>query len=95
VNPRFRASAIGVGANALARRAPVVGSRNTGLARNDAGLPTPAAFHFCLGAAAARLQARVVFEELLARCPDFAVDADADTFADGAFTRRYEKHCPS
>jgi hypothetical protein len=46
--------------------------------------------HFCLGAAAARLQGRVVLEELLARCPDFAVDAEAGVFADGAFTRRYE-----
>jgi cytochrome P450 len=46
--------------------------------------------HFCLGAAAARLQGRVVFEELLARCPRYAVDAEAGVFADGAFTRRYE-----
>jgi cytochrome P450 len=46
--------------------------------------------HFCLGAAAARLQGRVVIEQLLARCPDFTVDADAGRFADGAFTRRYE-----
>jgi cytochrome P450 len=47
--------------------------------------------HFCLGAAAARLQARVVLEELLARCPRFAVNAEAGVFADGSFTRRYEK----
>jgi cytochrome P450 len=46
--------------------------------------------HFCLGAAAARLQARVVLEELLARCPDFAVDAAGGTFASGSFVRRYE-----
>ena len=46
--------------------------------------------HFCLGAAAARLQGRIVLEELLAACPDFAVDADAGVFADGAFTRRYQ-----
>lgn len=46
--------------------------------------------HHCLGAAAARLQARVVLEELLARCPDFAVDAETGTFAPGAFIRRYE-----
>jgi cytochrome P450 family 130 len=46
--------------------------------------------HFCLGAAAARLQGRVVIEELLARCPEFRVDAAAGTFADGAFTRRFE-----
>jgi cytochrome P450 family 130 len=46
--------------------------------------------HFCLGAAAARLQGRVVLEELLARCPHFAVDAAAGVFANGAFTRRFE-----
>lgn len=46
--------------------------------------------HYCLGAAAARLQGRVVLEELLARVPEFAVDADRGVFADGAFTRRYE-----
>jgi hypothetical protein len=33
----------------------------------------------------------VVIEELLRRCPDFAVDAAAGTFAEGAFTRRYEQ----
>ena len=46
--------------------------------------------HFCLGASVARLQGRVVVEELLRLCPDFSVDADAATFADGAFTRRYD-----
>jgi cytochrome P450 len=46
--------------------------------------------HFCLGAAAARLQGRIVLEELLRQCPRFAVDAQAGVFADGAFTRRYE-----
>ncbi len=45
--------------------------------------------HHCLGAAAARLQGRVALEELLARCPDFAVDAAAGTFAPGHFVRRY------
>jgi cytochrome P450 len=45
--------------------------------------------HHCIGAAAARLQARVALEELLERCPDFVVDADAGRFAPGAFVRRY------
>ncbi len=46
--------------------------------------------HHCLGAAAARLQGRVVLEELLARLPHFAVDADAGRYARGAFTRRFD-----
>ena len=46
--------------------------------------------HHCLGAAAARLQARVALEELLARCPDFSVDAAAGVFAPGHFVRRYQ-----
>jgi cytochrome P450 family 130 len=46
--------------------------------------------HHCLGAAAARLQARVALEELLVRCPRFAVDHEAGTFAPGHFVRRYE-----
>lgn len=33
--------------------------------------------HYCLGANLARLEARVTFEELFARFPDFRVDADA------------------
>lgn len=45
--------------------------------------------HHCLGASAARLQARVALEELLARCPRFAVDHAAATFAPGHFVRRY------
>jgi cytochrome P450 len=45
--------------------------------------------HHCLGAAAARLQARVALEELLARYPDFGVDAAAGTFAEGNYVRRY------
>jgi len=45
--------------------------------------------HHCLGAAAARLQARVTLEELLDRCPRFAVDAAAGEFAPGNFVRRY------
>jgi cytochrome P450 len=46
--------------------------------------------HYCLGAAAARLQGRIVLEELLTRCPHFAVDAGRGTFAPGSFVRRYE-----
>ena len=46
--------------------------------------------HFCLGASAARLQGRVALEELLARIPDFQVDADAGRYAPGAFVRRFE-----
>jgi cytochrome P450 len=46
--------------------------------------------HHCLGAAAARLQARVALEELLARCPDFAADGDAGRYAPGHFVRRFE-----
>lgn len=49
--------------------------------------------HFCLGAAAARLQGRVVLEELLARIPDFEVDVEQGRFAGGAFVRRHE-HLP-
>jgi cytochrome P450 len=45
--------------------------------------------HHCLGAAAARLQARVVLQELLTRFPRFVVDAAAGTFALGHYTRRY------
>lgn len=46
--------------------------------------------HFCMGAAAARLQARIVIEEILSRCPDFSVDPEAGRFASGHFVRRYE-----
>jgi cytochrome P450 family 130 len=46
--------------------------------------------HFCLGAAAARLQGRVVLAELLHAFPDFGVDAERGVFAEGSFTRRYE-----
>jgi cytochrome P450 family 130 len=61
--------------------------------RGSRGAPRHLAFaigpHHCLGAAAARLQARVVLQELLARFPRFAVDAAAGTFALGHYTRRY------
>ena len=45
--------------------------------------------HHCLGAAAARLQARIALEELLARCPRFSVDTERGEFAPGHFIRRY------
>ena len=44
--------------------------------------------HHCLGAAAARMQARVALTELLSRCPDFAVDVDAVEWAPGPYVRR-------
>jgi cytochrome P450 family 130 len=46
--------------------------------------------HHCLGAAAARLAGRVVLEELLDRCPEFAVDAAAGRYAPGHFVRWFE-----
>lgn len=45
--------------------------------------------HHCLGAAAARLQATVVLEELLTRFPNFEVDVERATYAPGAFVRRH------
>jgi len=47
--------------------------------------------HHCVGAAIARLQARVVLEEVLARCPGFAVDAEVGHYAPGPFVRRFEQ----
>ena len=44
--------------------------------------------HHCLGAAAARMQARVALTELLARCPDFEVDMNAVVWAGGSYVRR-------
>jgi cytochrome P450 family 130 len=46
--------------------------------------------HHCLGAAAARLMGRVVLEELLTRCPSYAVDGAGGTFAPGNFVRWYD-----
>ncbi len=44
--------------------------------------------HFCLGASAARMQARVALEELLKRFPTFDVDLDAIRWAPGPYVRR-------
>ncbi len=45
--------------------------------------------HFCIGAAAVRLQSRIALEELIGRCPDFTVDFAKGTFASGNYVRRY------
>jgi cytochrome P450 len=45
--------------------------------------------HHCLGAAAARLQGRVVLEELLDLMPDFVADPGSGAYAPGPFTRRF------
>jgi cytochrome P450 len=44
--------------------------------------------HHCLGAAAARMQARVALTELLSRCPNFEVDEDGIVWAGGSYVRR-------
>lgn len=46
--------------------------------------------HHCIGASAARLQGRVVVEELLGLLPDFVVDETRSRIAPGPFVRRYE-----
>ena len=46
--------------------------------------------HYCLGAAAARMQGQIVLEELLQRCPDFTADIAAGEFARGSVVRRHE-----
>lgn len=42
----------------------------------------------CLGAAAARMQSRVVLTELLSRCPDFEVDEPGIVWANSSHVRR-------
>ena len=44
--------------------------------------------HHCLGAAAARMQARVALTELLARCPDYEIDTAGVVWAGGSYVRR-------
>ncbi len=44
--------------------------------------------HFCLGAAAARMQSRIALTELLARCPEFDVDLSGVVWAGGSYVRR-------
>ena len=44
--------------------------------------------HFCLGAAAARMQSRIALTELLARCPEFEVDLSGVEWAGGSYVRR-------
>jgi cytochrome P450 len=57
--------------------------------RKPAGIMTFAqGQHHCIGNAAARMQSRVVLEELLSRCPDFSVDCDAVAYAPGMHVRR-------
>ena len=46
--------------------------------------------HHCIGAAAARLQGRVVLDELLRVMPSFEVDRQHGRIAPGPFVRRYE-----
>jgi cytochrome P450 len=43
--------------------------------------------HFCLGAALARLEARIVFEELLTRIPDWRIDWDGVTWIHSSAVR--------
>ena len=44
--------------------------------------------HFCLGAAAARMQSRIALTELLARCPEFEVDLSGVVWAGGSYVRQ-------
>ncbi len=44
--------------------------------------------HFCLGAAAARMQSRIALTELLARCPEFEIDLSGVVWAGGSYVRR-------
>jgi len=56
--------------------------------------------HYCIGAAAARLQGRIVVEEMLRRCPEFVVDLAGGgmrrgTTCGGTCRCRGLRHCSS
>jgi cytochrome P450 len=59
--------------------------------RNGAHLSFGQGLHFCLGSALARMQARVVLEEVLKRWPDWEVDYDAAEKAHTASVRGWAK----
>lgn len=44
--------------------------------------------HHCIGNQAARMQARVALEELLARCPNFTIDEAGIVWSGGSYVRR-------
>lgn len=59
--------------------------------RNGAHLSFGQGLHFCLGSALARMQARVVLEEVLKRWPDWEVDYDNAEKAHTASVRGWSK----
>jgi cytochrome P450 len=59
--------------------------------RGGAHLSFGQGLHFCLGSALARMQARVVLEEVLRRWPDWAVDYDDAQKAHTASVRGWSK----
>ena len=67
-------------------------SEKCDIARNiKQHLAFSAGAHMCIGAAAARMQGEIFLEEIMNRCPDFAVDYQSGTFAEGHFVRRYDQ----
>ncbi|CAJ1500513.1 cytochrome P450 [[Mycobacterium] holstebronense] len=44
--------------------------------------------HHCIGNQAAKMQARVALEELLARCPNYTIDESGIVWAGGSYVRR-------
>ena len=59
--------------------------------RGGAHLSFGQGLHFCLGSALARMQARVVLEEVLKRWPDWEVDYDNAAKAHTASVRGWAK----